>query len=56
MADAKLFLGYMTRQLLNQLVDGGDVSPQQEEAFYNGVREFYSTAAVYALKNLPLLI
>ena len=44
----------MTRQLLNQLVDGGDVSSQQEAAFYNGVREFYSTAAEYALKNLPL--
>ena len=46
----------MTRQLLNKLENGGDISPHQlqGEAFYTAVRVFYTTASKYALDNLPL--
>lgn len=53
-SDTQLFIGMMTKQLLNRLADGGDISPQKVKVFYNAVREFYTTAAKYALSNLPL--
>lgn len=44
----------MTRQLLKRLEERGDVSPHQANKFYHAVWVFYSTAATYALANLPL--
>lgn len=32
----------------------GDLAPAQVRKFYQAVREFYTTAIEYALKNLPL--
>ena len=53
-ADNALYIGITTRQLLCKLEDDGDTTPAQVKIFYQAVRGFYSTAAEYALKNLPL--
>ena len=52
--DAGLYIGITTRQLLNWLEDGGDISPTQVRVLYQAVHAFYYTAAKYALVNLPL--
>ncbi len=44
----------MTRQKLVKLHDDGDIGDQEIRNFYKAVREFYSTASSYALKNLPI--
>ena len=51
--DQSLFVGSMTRQKLNQLLEEGDISPHQITVFYQAVREFYTTAVEYALSHLP---
>ena len=48
-----MFVGLLTRQKLLKLHNDGDVSDGEVRVFYEAVREFYSTAASYALKNLP---
>lgn len=52
--DAGLFIGFTTRQWLIKLEEEGDVSPRQVTQFYSAVRGFYTTAATYALANLPV--
>ena len=44
----------MTRQVVRRLEEGGDVTPYQVNKFHKAVREFYCTAATFALANLPL--
>lgn len=44
----------MTRQLLVRLEQEGDISSNQVKRFYDGVRQFYLTAATYAIENLPM--
>ncbi len=53
-ADDKLSVGLITRQKLVKLHDDGDIGDQEIRNFYKAVREFYSTASSYALKNLPI--
>lgn len=53
-SDADIFIGIMTRQLLARLEENGDISPTEVHTFYRAVREFYHTAATYALAHLPL--
>ena len=43
----------MTRDLLRRLEGSGDISSYQVKVFYSAAREFYSTAATYALANFP---
>ena len=52
--DASLLIGIMTRQLLSELEEDGDISYNQAKMFYSGVRQFYLTAATYAINNLPI--
>ena len=49
-----MFIGFTTKQLLRKLEKEGDITPAQIRKFYQAVREFYTTAVEYALKNLPL--
>ena len=49
----KLFIGFATKQLLTRLAV--DTIGQREIGnFYSGVRNFYTTAISYMLKNFPL--
>ena len=50
-----MFVGIITRQLLKVLEDEGDITAAERRKFYQAVRQFYITAAEYALKNLPLM-
>ena len=52
--DTGLHIGLSTRQLLNRLEDNGDISPADVKLFYRAVRDFYTRAAEYAIRNLPL--
>ena len=52
--DKGLYIGITTGQLLNRLEHDGDTTPTQIKTFYQAVHGFYSTAAEYALRNLPL--
>lgn len=44
----------MTRQLLNKLEEEGDITHREVRLFYNGVCDFFTTAADYAISHLPL--
>ena len=48
------YVGITARQLLKKLEEEGDISPAKAKAFYQAVCTFYTTAADYAWKNLPL--
>ena len=52
--DSELHIGLMTRQLLNKLEDEGDITHREVRVFHNAVRNFLTTAADYALSNLPI--
>ena len=47
-------LGITARQLLKKSEEEGDISPEKVKAFFQAVCTFYTTAADYAWKNLPL--
>ncbi len=51
--DKQLYIGIITRSLLNKLRDEGDIGTNQVNKFYVAVRSFYYSAAEYAIKNLP---
>lgn len=52
--DKQLYIGIITRSLLNKLRDEGDISTNEVNKFYLAVRSFYYNATEYAIKNLPL--
>ena len=52
--DDALFVGLTTRQQLRKLLNDGDICNGDICQFYSAVRAFYSTAAAYALKSLPI--
>ena len=54
--DRNLFVGIMTRQKLNQLLEEGDISPHQITVFYKAVREFYTTAVEYRISSKILAL
>lgn len=51
--DEDLFIGFMTRQKLNQLLKE-DIDDRIADKFFDGVRGFYETAYNYCRKWLPL--
>jgi hypothetical protein len=52
--DQSIFVGIMTKRVLQKVLDDGEISPLQVTQFYKGVRAFYVRALEYALDNLPL--
>ena len=52
--DTSLFIGIITRQALNRLLEAGDITAAQVKIFYEVAWCFYCTAAEYALANLPI--
>lgn len=52
--DNAIYIGISTRQLLNRLIDNGEVTHTEERRFCQAVGAFYCTATDYALKHLPL--
>ena len=54
MLDQSIFVGIMTKRVLQKLLDDGEISSLQVTKFYKGVRAFYVRALEYALDNLPL--
>ena len=52
--DQSIFVGIMTKRVLQKLLDDGEISSLQVTQFYKGVRAFYVRALEYALDNLPL--
>ena len=53
-SDDQLFVGFLTRTRLRQLLNDGDISQHDQSIFYRSVRTFYERAMEYALQNLPL--
>ena len=51
---SKIFIGFMTKQLLRHLLDDGDISNSEVNKFYSGVLKFYTIAAQYILATYPL--
>ena len=52
--DSNIFVGFMTRHILQQLLNGGDIADSEETKFYDGVRRFYTTATEYIKTTYPL--
>ena len=52
--DQSIFVGIMTKRVLQKLLDDVEISSLQVTQFYKGVRAFYVRALEYALDNLPL--
>ena len=52
--DKSLFIGLVTAQTVQKLLDDGDVVPHQVQKFYTAVKLFYSTAVSYALNYLSI--
>ena len=50
--NSNLFMGFMTKQLLNKLSD--TVAPKLISRFSKAISDFYLTAVSYMLKNFPL--
>ena len=40
-----LFIGHTTRQVINNLLDDGDISPHQYQAVFKAARDFMVTVA-----------
>ena len=53
MSDSDLVIGIITKQTLQKLFDGGDVSDNQRKLFYHAVRDFFVCATEYLLKWCP---
>ena len=52
-SDSDLVIGIITKQTLQKLFDGGDVSDNQRKLFYQAVRDFFVCATEYLLKWCP---
>ena len=53
LADSSIFVGFMTRQLLQKLFNDGDVGISAVAKFYTAVRRFYTTSVEYVKKVYP---
>lgn len=51
--DSKMTIGMITKQLLQKLLDEGDICPADQRKFFKGVRAFYVKATSQALHKLP---
>jgi hypothetical protein len=49
-----LSVGIVTKGKIRSLLDEGDINLWSIDKFYDGVREFYSTAFAYCTKWVPL--
>uniref|UniRef100_H3AXR2 Uncharacterized protein n=1 Tax=Latimeria chalumnae TaxID=7897 RepID=H3AXR2_LATCH len=52
--DFDVFIGLLTRALVDQLLDDGSLSRDEEEKFYSDVRNFYMAGTKSLIKKLPL--
>ncbi|CAB4014767.1 ATP-dependent DNA helicase [Paramuricea clavata] len=52
--DSSLSVGMVTKGKMRSLLDEGDINLRSIDKFYDGIREFYSTAFAYCTKWLPL--
>ena len=52
--DSNIFVGFMTRQILQQLLNDGDNADSEVTKFYAGVRTFYTKASEYVKATYPL--
>ena len=52
--DSTVFIGFITKQMLNKLLDDGDIGNSEMKRFYNGVRIFYTTATQYIINTYPV--
>lgn len=52
--NSKIFVGFMTRQVLRQLLDGGDLANSEVSKFYRGVRQFYVKSTEYIIATYPM--
>ena len=50
----KIFVGFLLRSKLNELLDEGYISKKDFDIFYKFVLEFHLTAFIYAINNFPL--
>lgn len=51
--DNELTVGVITKQLLNRLLDNGDIDENAKKTIYKSVRSFYVDAVSQALQKLP---
>lgn len=51
---SKMFVGFLLRTKLNELLNEGDISERDFDSFYSSVLEFHRTAFIYAIDNFPL--
>ena len=54
LADSNIFVGFVTRQLLQKLLNNGDIGISAVAKFYTAVRRFYTTAMGYVKNTYPL--
>ena len=52
--NSTMFIGFMTKQLIQKLHRDGDISDSDVSHFYNGVRKFYMKTAHYIKSTYPL--
>ena len=52
--NSQIFIGFMTKQILYQLLDGGDISNSGVSKFYCGVRNFYIKSVDYVIATYPI--
>ena len=52
--DSTLFIGFITKQILNKLLEDGDIGDSEVKWFHKGVRNFYTTRTQYIIKMYPL--
>ena len=52
--DGQLFIGFVTRQLLNKLVDEGYIDERKRDQLCQAVRHFYQQAVLGTISKLPL--
>ena len=50
----ELFIGICTKNLLNKLLEDGEVSALDKQTFFAGVLAFYSEAFSYGVEKLPI--
>lgn len=47
-------IGFLTKTTLNRLLAEGDASSRDENCFYEGVKQVFSTAFEYAVTHMPV--
>lgn len=54
MDDSGVFVGFLTKQTLQKLLNDGDIADSAVTQFYKGVRMFYTKAVMYIKSTFPL--